>query len=270
MQEKKFDFNEKTYVVKPPKAKTVTEAQAVYTKGFANAVKNGAILKKALDDHMRAQGLWDDEKQKEYLALIKKQADIEYRIKSKQITKVSEVTDKALELKKIRHKLSILLSDRNSMDTVTAEGIAEQDRFNFLVASCVYYYDTQKPVYSSVEEYLEKSSTEEAVKCASEFASFLYGIDDNYEDSFIENKVLRKLNLLDDKGNLINKDGKRVDHEGNLLNENGARVDKNGVRIDINNNPVIDDSVVDSLEFEDDLGQPVEEEVKKTRAKKKE
>lgn len=270
MQEKKFDFNEKTYVVKPPKAKVVTESQAVYTKSFANAVKSGAILKKALDDHMREQGLWDDEKQQEYLSLIKKQAEIEYKIKSKQITKASEATEKALELKKIRHKLSLLLSDRNSMDTLTAEGIAEQDRFNFLVTHCVYYYDTQKPVYSSVEDYLEKSSSDEGVKCASEFASFLYGIDDNYEDTFVENRILKKLNLLDDKGNLLNKEGKRVDYEGNLLDENGARVDKNGVRIDINNNPVIDDSVVDSLEFEDDLGQPAEEEVKKTRAKKKE
>lgn len=269
MQEKKFDFGDVTYVIKPPKAKVVTGAHAVYVKSFADAVKSGAILKKALEVEMREQGLWDDQKQQEYLDLLSKQAEIEYKIKSKQITKASEAAEKAIELKKVRYELNSLLSVRNYMDTMTAEGIAEQDRFNYLVAHCVFNYLTQKPVYSSVEDYLEKSESEEAIKCASEFASFLYGVEDNYEDAFVENKVLRKLNRLDAQGNLLNKDGKRVDYDGNLLDENGARVDKNGVRIDINNNPVIDDSVVDSLEFEDDLGQP-EEEVKKTRAKKKE
>lgn len=270
MQETKFEIGEKTYVIKPPKAKLVTEAQAVYTKSFAEAVKKGAILKKALEDHMRQQGLWDDQKQEEYISIIKKQAEIEYKIKSKQITKATEAAEKAIELKKLRVRLNTLLADTNSMDTLTAEGIAEQDRFNFLVANSVFYYDTQKLVFSSLEEYLEKSETNEAIQCASKFASFIYGVEDGYENAFLENKVLKRLNLLDDKGNLLNKDGKRVDYDGNLLNENGARVDKNGVRIDINNNPVIDDAIVDSLEFENDLGQQVEEEVKKTRARKKE
>jgi hypothetical protein len=59
--------------------------------------------------------------------------------------------------------------------------------------------------------------------------------------------------MLDSSGNLIDKQGRRVDFEGNLLDEYGARIDVDGNRIDINNNPVIDDSIIDSLEFEDDI-----------------
>ena len=131
-------------------------------------------------------------------------------------------------------------------------------------------------MYTSLDDYHEKADTELAVKCASEFANFAYGLEENFEDKLIENKLLKKLGLLNDKGQLTNKQGQRVDLEGNLLNEEGARIDKEGNRIDINNNPVIDDSVIDTLEFEDDLGENEVEEkstTKKSRsssAKKKE
>ena len=92
-----------------------------------------------------------------------------------------------------------------------------------------------------------------------------YGLDENYQDSFIENKLLKKLNLLNDKGQLVNRQGQRVDVEGNLLDEEGARIDADGNRIDINNNPLLDDSVVDELEFEDDLAEDIEKEEKPTK-----
>ncbi len=100
---------------------------------------------------------------------------------------------------------------------------------------------------------MDKSETELALKCASEFANFLYGLEEDYEDKLLENRVLKKLGLLNEKGDLVNREGKRVDIDGNLLDDEGARVDKDGNRIDINNNPVIDDDVIETLEFEDDL-----------------
>jgi hypothetical protein len=136
---------------------------------------------------------------------------------------------------------------------------------------CAYDYLTQKPVYSSLEDYIERSSDDLAIECATKFAAYMYGVEENYEDAFLENKILKKLNLLDGKGNLINKQGKRVDFDGNLVDENGARIDENGVRIDINNNPVIEDSVIDTLEIEDDLSDDAKEvtESKTTKPKKK-
>lgn len=253
MSDKRFDFKDKTYFIKPFEPKTLTQASKVYTKAFKKAVEDGAILKKSLDDHMRRQGLWDDKKQEEYTNLVKQSADIEYKIKSKFFKKASELRDKALELKKLRDKISSLLSVRNSMDSVTAEGLAENERFNFLVSSCAYDYMTQKPVFSSMDDYLERANEDYAIECASKFANYYYGVEDNYEDSYIENKVLSKLNLLDSDGNLVDRQGRRVDFDGNLLDENGSRIDEDGNRIDINNNPVIDDSAIDLLEFEDDL-----------------
>lgn len=275
-EEKRFTFNDKDYVIRPANAHASVEAQKVYNKTFKRAIEEGAILKKSLEDHMRRQGLWDDAKQEEYELLIKKSADIEYKIKTGQYKKASEVRDKSIELKRIRSELSSLLMVRNSMDSNTADGQADNERFFYLITACVYDYETQKPVYTSLDDYHEKADTELAVKCASEFANFAYGLEENFEDKLIENKLLKKLGLLNDKGQLTNKHGQRVDLEGNLLNEEGARIDKDGNRIDINNNPVIDDSVIDTLEFEDDLGESEVEEksaTKKSRsssAKKKE
>lgn len=275
-EEKRFTFEGKDYTIKPANAASSIEAQKVYNKAFKKAIEEGAILKKSLEDHMRRQGLWDDSKQEEYENLLKRSADIEYKIKSGFYKKASEVRDKSIELKKIRGELSSLLTVRNSMDSMTADGQADNERFFYLITACVYDYETQKPVYISLEDYHEKSDTDLAIECATQFANFAYGLEENYEDKLIENKLLKKLGLLNEKGQLTNKDGQRVDLEGNLLNSDGARIDKNGNRIDINNNPVIEDDVIDSLEFEDDLGEETTEEekpVKKSKAssaKKKE
>lgn len=275
-EEKRFTFKDKDYVIRPANAHASVEAQKVYNKTFKRAIEEGAILKKSLEDHMRRQGLWDDAKQEEYESLLKRSADIEYKIKTGQYKKASEVRDKSIELKKIRGELSSLLMVRNSMDANTADGQADNERFFYLITACVFDYETQKPVYTSLEDYHENADTELAIKCASEFANFAYGLDEDFEDKLIENKLLKKLGLLNEKGQLTNKHGQRVDLEGNLLNEEGARIDKDGNRIDINNNPVIDDSVIDTLEFEDDLEDNETEEdqpVKKTKAsstKKKE
>lgn len=251
--EKKFTFKGQDYVIKPANARHSVEAQKVYNRAFKKAIEEGAILKRTLEDHMRRQGLWDDAKQEEYEALLKKSADIEYKIKSGFYKKASELKDKSIELKKLRNNLSSLLMVRNSMDSMTADGQADNERFFYLITACVYDYKTQKPVYTSLDEYTEQADSELAMKCASEFASFAYGLEDNYEDKLIENKLLKKLGLLNDKGELTNRQGQKVDLEGNLLDDDGARIDENGNRIDINNNPVIDDSVIDELEFEDDL-----------------
>lgn len=251
--EKRFEFEGQEYVIKSANSTISSEAQKIYTKSFKRAVEDGAILKKSLEDHMRRQGLWDDTKQEEYEKLIKKSADIEYKIKSGFYKKASELKSKSFELKKVRAELSSLLMVRNSMDSMTADGVADNERFFYLISACVYDYKTQKPVFSSLDDYMDKSETELALKCASEFANFLYGLEENYEDKLLENRVLKKLGLINEKGDLVNREGKRVDVDGNLLDDEGARIDKDGNRIDINNNPVIDDDVIETLEFEDDL-----------------
>ena len=267
-KERRFTFEEKDYVIKPITAEQSVEAQKVYNKSFKRAIEEGAILKKSLEDHMRRQGLWDDSKQAEYEELLKSSADIEYKIKSGFYKKASQLRDKGLELKKLRGDLASLMLVRNSMDANTADGQADNERFFYLISICVLDYTTQKPVYTSLRDYMEKAETPLAVYAAREYANFMYSLDDNYQDKLIENKLLKRLGLLNEKNELINSEGHRVDAEGNLVDEDGSRIDAEGNRIDINNNPIIEDDVIDTLEFEDDLHkEPVP--VEKTKPKRK-
>ena len=95
-EEKRFTFEDKEYSIKPANAEASIEAQKVYNRAFKRAIEEGAILKKSLEDHMRRQGLWDDSKQQEYEELLKKSADIEYKIKSGFYKKASQVRDKSI------------------------------------------------------------------------------------------------------------------------------------------------------------------------------
>lgn len=269
-KERRFTFEEKDYVIKPITAEQSVEAQKVYNKAFKRAIEEGAILKKSLEDHMRRQGLWDDSKQAEYEELLKSSADIEYKIKSGFYKKASQLRDKGLELKKLRGNLASLMLVKNSMDANTADGQADNERFFYLISICVLDYTTQKPVYTSLHDYMEKAETPLAVYAAKEYANFMYSLDDNYQDKLIENKLLKRLGLLNEKNELVNSEGHRVDAEGNLVDENGSRIDAEGNRIDINNNPIIEDDVIDTLEFEDDLHKtPVEKEKPKRKRKTK-
>lgn len=254
-KEKRVTIEDKEYLIVSLDGKAMLEGQKVYTKAFKTAIEDGAILKKSLEDHMRRQGLWDDDMQAEYEQMLKRSADLEYKIKSGYYKKASDLRDKGIELKRIRMELSELLMTRNSMDSITADGVADQARFEYFITQAVLDFLTRKPVFSSLADYKERESDPVTIKLASEYANFAYGLKDNYEDDLVENRLLRRLGLLNDKGQLINRNGKRVDIDGNLLDEHGGRIDANGDRIDINNNPVIDDEVVDTLEFIDDLSE---------------
>ena len=266
LEEKRFTYKGKEYLLLPMTSQDLSEGRKLYARTFRKSVENGVILKKSLDDHMRRQGLWDDHKQEEYTNLIKKSADLEYRIKSGQFKKASELKDKALELKSVRDEISNLMAVRNSMDSVTAEGQAEQERFGFFIHCSIHFFDTRKRVFPSYDSYLDQSDTDFGRDMAGKFAEYYYGVDEDFESKFLENKILKKLNLLDGDGFLVNTDGKRVDNDGNLIDEDGARINEKGERIDINNNPLIDDDIIDSLDFEDDL--PKSKKIEKPEVKK--
>lgn len=252
-KEKSFTHDGEDYYFKKMSAQQLAEGRKLYAKTFKMAVEDGAILKKSLDDHMRRQGLWDDHKQDEYTNLIKKSADLEYRVKSGQFKKASELKAKALELKSIRDDISSLMSVRNSMDSITAEGQADQEQFNYFIFCSIYDYKTRKQVFSSFDDYVDRSDSDFGRALAEKFAAYFYDLDDDFENNLLENKILKKLNLINKEGFLVNSKGERVDIEGNLIDEEGARIDTDGTRIDINNNPILGDDTIDNLEFEDDL-----------------
>lgn len=172
---------------------------------------------------------------------------------------LKEAKNLAIEMKKTREEVRELISVRTSLDNHSAEGQADNAKFNYLVSSCVVYKENNQKYFNGLEDYMNRSDDPAALLGAQKLANMIYGLDNNFEKNLPENKFLQKYKFVDDKLRLINKDGKLVDIEGRLIDENGRFINEKGEFVDKYGNRVDKDGeyVVDSQPFLDDDGKPI-------------
>jgi hypothetical protein len=253
-----IDNKEVTFLVRSPSLADQREATKVYNTAFSDALKAKAVVRAKLDDLLVEQGLWDDKKQFEFSALQSKILESERKLAKGGIP-LQEAKKIALDMKKDREDLRDLIAVKTNLDTHTAEGQADNARFNYLVSACTVYNDNKKPYFNSYDEYLNKASDPVAILAAQNLAGMLYGLENNYEEKLPENKFLKQYKFVDDKLRLINKEGKLVDQEGRLIDENGRFINEKGEFVDKDGNPVSDtgDYVLEFKPFLDDSGNPI-------------
>lgn len=234
------------------------EAMKVYNQSFSDAVKSGSIVRAKLDDLLRDQGLWNDAKDREFATIQKQILDKEKSLAKGGIS-LKQARSIAVDMKNLRIKLRDLISVKTELDTHTAEGQADNARFNYLVSQCVVYKDTKKPYFSSYEDYLNRNSELVAILGAQRMASIMYGLDSDFEKKLPENKFLIKyklvddnLNYVDDKNRRVDEDGRLIDANGRFINEEGKFVDKDGNLVDVDG-----EYIVDFQPFLDDNGNPI-------------
>ena len=249
---------ETVLLIKSPSLADQREATKVYNTAFSDALKAKAIVRAKLDDLLVEQGLWDDKKQFDFSALQTKILENERKLAKGGIS-LQEARKIALDMKKDREDLRDLIAVKTNLDTHTAEGQADNARFNYLVSACAVYNDTKKPYFESYDDYLNKTSDPVAILAAQNLAGMLYGLENNYEEKLPENKFLKQYKFVDDKLRLINKEGKLIDQENRLINEEGRFINEKGEFVDKNGNPVSDngDYVVEFKPFLDDGGNPI-------------
>lgn len=252
------DGVEKHYVVRSPSLNDQREGQKAYNQAFTDAIKSKSIVRAKMDDLLEEQGLWSNEKQAKFTTLQQELLDGEKRL-AKGGFNLSDAKKLALEMKEIRSEIRDLISVRTSLDNHSAEGQADNARFNYLVSACVVYKDTNEPYFKNLEDYLNKSDDPVSLLGAQKLANMVYGLDNNFEKGLPENKFLHKykfvdekLRLIDKKGRLVDVDGKLIDERGRYIDEQGNYVDKYGNRVDVDG-----DYVVESEPFLDDEGKPV-------------
>lgn len=273
-QKETFKVDDTEFAVLEPKPAQGREAQKSYNAAFATALASGALLRQRVNTYMSDQGLWDDEKEAEQKVLLDKLNDCELKLQKGGI-KLTEARELAIDMRRVRHELRTLLTKKNELDITTAEGQAENARFNALVAQCLVYNESGEPVYKDVDSYLEHSDEEQAFTGAQTLAQMLYQLDKNHEVSLPENKFLSHWKFVNEDLRLINKDGHLIDTDGRLINEDGYYITKDGTLVDIQGNPVDAEGnyVVEQAPFLDDSGKPLgelpgEQDKKKTVAKK--
>jgi hypothetical protein len=267
-EKRDFKFEEEDYVVVRPSMVVLDEASKVYNKTFSQAINSGAIIRERLDDVLREQGLWNDAKQMKYQTLRREVLDMELKLKRGGI-RLQEGRKIAMDIKTKRDEMVDMLLSRNNLDSHTAEGQADNMRFNYLVSACLVYKKTNKPYFKSLEDYLNNANEPLSVQAARELYALLYRSDESVEESLAENRFLKRFNFVDEKLRLIDENGHLVDGEGRLIDETGRFVDKDGNFIDIDGNPVDEEGeyLVDEQPFLDDNDQPIVEKKKDSEEK---
>lgn len=250
---------EEDFTIKSPSLADQREAQKVYNQAFSDAVKSGCIVRARLDDLLKEQGLWDESKQLKFNTIQQQLLDYE-RSLSKGGISLKAAKDIAIKMKVLREELRELISVRTNLDNHTAEGQADNARFNYLIsASLVYSNNKDKKYFQDYADYLRRASEPIAIKAAQVLANMLYGLDNDYEKKLPENKFLVKYKFVDEKLRLVNKDGRLVDSEGRLIDESGRFINDQGQFVDKNGNLVDEngDYLTEFKPFTDDDGNPI-------------
>jgi hypothetical protein len=232
MEDIVFTVNDVEYKVRKPTQQELRKAKAVYSKAFNEALEADAPLQAKSRDILTRQKLWDKEKEKELEAIQRDMNDREYILEMNPngISK-QDARAVAIELRKLRIKKLELLIPLTDFNKNTAEGIADNAKFDYLLSVCVVYSDGRQ-YFSSYDDYIEKNNDPVAIAAANKFADMFYGVLENFQAELAENQFLTKYGFADDKFRLIDAKGRLIDESGHLVNESGQLIDEDGDLVD--------------------------------------
>lgn len=261
--------------IKKPSSILISSSQRVGAKVWTDCVREGIMTKKELEKFMNAQGIWDkdkDDKQKEITNSILDMEKQLYVSGKNGKLKASDGKKIAIEMRKKRNELRDLIAERLSLEQNTAESISDNAKFDYLVANCTFYENGNK-VYNDLEDYRQRSDDEMAYAAATALAGMLYSVDKDFEAKLPENKFLKMFNYVNDDLSLVNENGETVDVNGKRIDKFGYYINSEGKRTDIDGN-ILDDSgnYIPSVTYVDDndqvLGDSKEVPVSKSKKSK--
>ena len=242
-------------IVRKPSNALASAAQRVAAKAWSDCTRDGIMTKKELEKFMKANDIWNDDKELVQKEITQQINDLERELfigsKGKRLSK-SEGKRIAIQMRIKRNELRELISERMSFEQNTAEAISDNARFDYLVANCTYDQNGQK-VYKDLDDYTDNSDSEIGYAAATALAQMMYSIDKDFEARLPENKFLKMFNFVNDDLTLVNNQGDMVDAEGRRIDENGYYLNDEGHRVDRDGNPVDENgNYVMSVEFVDD------------------
>lgn len=265
--------NEITIMVKKPNSKVLSEAQHVAAKAWTDCVRDKIMTKQELKNFMYQNGIWSAAKDAEQFAITEKINKLEKELyigKSPgQSMKVSEAKDIAIEMRILRLQLRDLIAEKMSLEQNTAESLADNAKFDYIVAKSTFH-ENGELVYKSIEDYNDNSDSSIAFAAATAMAELLYSLDKDFEANLPENKFLVSQKLVNEDLSLINNDGETVDTNGRRINALGHYINDEGKRIDVDGN-LLDENgnYIPSVQYIDDVHEVTEQSNKKTKKGKK-
>jgi len=243
---KTADGKKITLCVVRPSPMIESAADKVFNTAFREAYQNGSFLRAKVASIIEEQNVWDSSKDEKLAEIDKKINDGLLKLSkgaNSGLTKL-ESRSLAIDIRGWRVERSELLSIRNDLDSLTCESQAENKKFDYLVSQCTVDPDDKSLYFNGVEK--DRPEFGDALVALSKL---LYNLDPDHFKKRPENQFLLKyqycndnLNLVDQNGNLCDKDFKRINDNGNYVLDDGVTLcDVNGNKIDDNNNMISDD-----------------------------
>lgn len=190
MNAKTFEVNGKTYKVMEPTINIDSAAKKIYMSEYNKALKNDSVPRDRLDDKLKELGLMTPE---DYDRMEKLRNEIEELIKPLKTggIKLKEMKERAEKAQLLRLQLYGLISYRTKYDDLTAESVAEDARFNFIVYSCLLD-ENDKRVFNSYQDWESCTDNQLLEKAASAMVDILYPDRGNVFLTLPENEFLVK------------------------------------------------------------------------------
>jgi len=236
------DGKEIKFYISSPTADVVSRADRYRAKIWTECIEDGIKTKEELELMMEQRGLWTAAHKKKEKDIVKEIQDLEKQLYlgDGQERDLSEGVSKAIQMRSLRSKLRDHIMQKLTLEQNSAESLADNARFDFLVAHCTFYENGQN-VYNGIREYSSQANDEVAFAAASALAEELYSLDTKQEENLPENKWLKHFDLVDEDLSLVDETKHLVDTKGRRINEFGHYINEKGERIDINGN-LLDES----------------------------
>lgn len=226
----KIGGEDRVVEIHKPTPKIEAEGNMASSKVFAKLVKEkdeegkpAYILRSQLNSYLANIGIYSDSDIDDINTFGDRIKELE-ELLSKGGKKKSEGREAAIELRRLRYAIYVLLMRQTEFDKNTVEHYSDNARMNYLVTKCICF-EGGLPVFKSVDDYESDSILQEALaEPIKILAGMVSQYDPDFEKNMPENKFLKKYGFCDDQyrlidsnGNFIDGDGNRVDSDGNKL-----------------------------------------------------
>jgi hypothetical protein len=218
-QDKDKSLTEVKLKVRRPTHLEKQAADFEYNKQMNKLLKDGIMPKVKLNEVIKSNGIWDEEKEAEEKALVEFVNKANEKLEKGKI-KLSEAEKLAKDAIKKRFDLIRLTADKNETLQNSADSIAENYRFNYLVSNCtVYNDDVSSPYFKGYEDFLRQDNVGNPVPwlAGMYYSRLINNFEDDFRKDWPEYKFLMKYGFVNDKLQFVNKDGKPVDEDGKEL-----------------------------------------------------
>lgn len=187
---KTFELNNKSYKVIEPTINIESAAKKIYMTEYNKALKNDSVPRDRLDDKLKELGLLSQE---DYDKMDKLRDEIDELIRPLKTggIKLKEMKERAEKAQLLRLHLYSLINYRTKYDDLTAESVAEDAKFNFLVYSCLFDAEGKK-VFNTYQDWENCTDSELLEKAASSMVEILYPDRGNFFSTLPENEFLVK------------------------------------------------------------------------------